>query len=71
MRGLDAWITSGRYSKDLIVVTCPTCETDTPVVAETEYGATEWSPGECSKCGRSFEGDEQWVEDEPPEREAE
>lgn len=63
MRGLDAWITGGRYSSSRGDVTCP-CGEVTLVTMETEYGSTTWEPGEC-KCGREFEGDEPWVDDEP------
>jgi hypothetical protein len=66
-RGYDRWITSGRYSKSLGVVTCPDCEEQTPVTAETEYGTTEWTPEACAQCGREFTGDEKWADDEPPE----
>lgn len=65
MRGLDAWITGGRYSKSVGQVTCP-CGEVTTVVTETEYGATEWDVNEC-KCGREFTGDEPWADAEPPE----
>lgn len=66
---LDRWITGGRYSRVLIVVTCPACEEQTPVEAETEYGVTTWSPEECRACGREFDGDETWADDEPdPDR---
>lgn len=64
---LDRWITGGRYSKDFLVVTCSKCEEDTPVVAETEYGATYWSPEECKHCGETFTGEEPWELDGPDE----
>lgn len=64
---LDRWITGGRYSKSMGLVTCPDCEEQTRVTSETEYGATEWSPAECSTCKREFTGDERWQDDEPPE----
>jgi hypothetical protein len=69
MRGLDAWITGGRYSRTDALVTCPECDEQTPVVMETEYGATEWSRDACGSCGREFTGDERWEDDEPPEPE--
>ena len=65
MRGLDAWILSPRYSKEQFVVECPQCQTETPVTSETEYGMTEWSPAECPKCGREFNGGEPTRDDEP------
>jgi len=66
MRGLDAWITSGRYSASWAWVTCRACDEQTLVHCETEYGATTWSPEECKHCDRPFDGDEPWEEDEPP-----
>lgn len=69
MRGLDAWITSGRYSKAQGWVTCRKCGEETCVISETEYGTSWWSPEECPKCGTTFEGDEPWQDDEPdPDR---
>ena len=69
---LDRYITGGRYSRSLILVTCPACETQTPVEVETEYGVTTWNPVECRKCGREFTGQEEWEDDEPdPDRLAE
>jgi hypothetical protein len=67
MRGLDAWITGGRYNASQGLVTCPSCEEQTAVTAETEYGATTWTPEECKHCGAAFSGDEPWEDDEPPE----
>lgn len=64
MRGLDAWITSGRYSEELLLVTCE-CGEQTRVVATTEYGMSEWEPGECVKCGKEFPEDATWETDEP------
>lgn len=66
MRGLDAWITGGRYSKALGLVMCPDCGEQTPVTSETEYGATTWEPEECA-CGHEFTGEEAWEDDEPPD----
>jgi hypothetical protein len=61
MRGLDAWITGGRYSRDEGQVTCEKCGAATGVTSESEYGMTTWTPEECSKCGAEFTGDEDWV----------
>jgi len=71
MRGLDNWITSGRYSESAGYVMCKKCGYETFVVAETEYGATTWTPEECSnkKCLHTFDGDEEWTDAEPPEQE--
>jgi hypothetical protein len=71
VRGLDAHITGGRYSSCPMRVRCAECDEWTAVVAETEYGATTWTPEECGNpnCGAAFEGDEDWVDDEPPEPE--
>jgi len=66
--GYDAWKTSGRYSSCPMVVFCK-CGESTPVVAETEYGCTTWSPEECSSCGEEFTGEEDWTVDEGPEPE--
>lgn len=63
---LDRYITSGRYEKNLLVVTCPKCGEETPVTEESEYGTAEWSPGGC-KCGHEFDGTEEYCDDEPPE----
>lgn len=64
---LDRWITGGRYSAAPGWVTCKSCNERSAVLAETEYGATTWSPEECPKCGAEFSGDETWEDDEPPE----
>lgn len=69
MDGLDRYITSGRYSKELIRVHCAACGEWTSVVAETEYGATDWTPDECSACQREFPSGAKWEDDEPPEQE--
>lgn len=67
MRGLDAYITSGRYSKAIGWAQCPKCGNQTMVVAETEYGGTTWEPGECETkgCGHEFTGEEPWEDAEP------
>jgi transcription elongation factor Elf1 len=67
MDRLDAWITGGRYTKDLLLVTCPGCEEDTPVTCETEYGMSTWEPMECKWCGRDFDGTEHFETDEGPD----
>lgn len=63
---LDRHITGGRYSLSHISVICRDCGKKTDVVAETEYGATEWNPQECEHCKTEFTGQEQW-EDNTPE----
>jgi hypothetical protein len=65
---LDRYITGGRYRKEHGDVQCGECEEWTPVTAETDYGATEWSPAECKHCGHEFTGEERWEDPEPPER---
>jgi hypothetical protein len=65
----DRWITSGRYSQEYIIVTCNYCGEDTAVIATTDYGATEWEPGECKHCKEEFEGNESTALDEPPDPE--
>jgi hypothetical protein len=67
MKGLDAWITSGRYRQERILAICGVCGEETPVLAETEYGATFWSPEECEHCGTEFDAETPYVSDEPPE----
>ena len=57
---LDNHITSGRYRSEYLLVTCFNCRNNTVVEAETEYGATTWTPEECSNCLEPFEGDEDW-----------
>jgi hypothetical protein len=63
--GLDAWITSGRYSSSPGWVTCSKCGEDTAVLSETEYGMSTWTPEECKHCKAEFTGDEAWADDEP------
>jgi len=67
MRGLDAWITGGRYSEEILDVTCPECEEVTVITATTDYGATEWSKTECDSCHAEFPDDVEYGEAEPPE----
>jgi hypothetical protein len=69
MRGLDAWITSGRYSKETILVRCRHCDEETMVEAETEYGATEWSVEACEHCKKEFTGDEEYSGYDPRDEE--
>ena len=69
MRGYDEWRTSGMYSKSLIDVTCASCGEVTAVTAETEFGATDWTPAECSSCRKEFDDNDAWEDAEPPERE--
>ena len=64
MNALDRWITGGRHSTAAGIVKCSGCGEWTQVVAETEYGATDWDPEECPDCGHEFTGDEPW-EDGP------
>lgn len=64
---LDRWITDGRYSSTVALITCPDCEEQTMVTIESEYGGSTWDPGEC-KCGREFNGEEPF-EDGAPEAE--
>lgn len=64
---LDRWITSGRYEKELLRVTCPECREASAVTAETEYGATTWIPEECPSCGAEWGDDPAYEPDEPPE----
>lgn len=63
--GLDAWITGGRYDKREIVVTCPSCDKETEVLQETEYGASWWTPDECAHCGEEFPETAAVMDNEP------
>ena len=65
--GYDAWATGGRYSRELLVALCPECEEWSPVTAESEYGATTWTPEECPRCGAEWPEDARTELDEPPE----
>jgi hypothetical protein len=65
--GYDAWRTGGRYRSSLGYVTCPGCDEATAVTYEEEYGAGSWTPEECKYCGRAFEGDEAWEDDDGPD----
>lgn len=67
LKGLDAWITSGRYSSSHMFVTCKSCGETTSVFSETEYGMTSWEPDECENCWQFFFGDEDWEEFYPEE----
>lgn len=64
---LDRHITGGRYRKQPIRVECGECGEWTSVLAETEYGTTEWTPDECSSCHAEFTSESKWEDDEPPE----
>ena len=65
--GYDAWRTGGDYSKDLLVVTCAHCGTETAVTSETEYGASYWTPAECPTCLREYDEHTPWETDNGPE----
>lgn len=64
LNALDRWITGGRYSKALIRAYCEECEEWSPVTAESEYGATYWTPEECPTCGSEWSQDATWDYDE-------
>lgn len=66
LRGLDDYITSGRFSQTTLSVTCANCDEKITIVATTEYGMTDWSVDTCSNCGQDLTGDEEWEEDEGP-----
>ncbi len=63
--GYDAWATGGRYDKQLLRATCTHCGEQNPVTAETEYGATTWTPEECPECHKPWGEDAPWEDDEP------
>ncbi len=69
MNGLDAYITGGRYSSQPLVATCKACGETSAVLAETEYGATYWTPEECPACHQEWDEDTPSTDDEPdPDR---
>jgi hypothetical protein len=67
MKGLDAWITSGRYSREYLLVECSHCHENTVVKAEQEYGSVWWTPESCSYCGKDFDDDVMYQEYFPEE----
>lgn len=74
LRGLDAWITGGRYSKTTETVYCHNRDCDEfsePVVVtyESEYGGGWYTPEECPKCGHEWHDDEPTWPDEDDEPE--
>jgi len=68
LKGLDAWITSGRYRREYLLVTCDKCNENTIVEAESEYGSVWWTPEECKYCKEPF-GDNVTYEEYYPEDE--
>lgn len=67
LRGLDAWITGGRYRKEYLMVTCKKCKEYTIVECETEYGSSFWTPEECRYCNEPFDLDADWEIYDPRE----
>ena len=67
LKGLDAWITSGRYRWEYLLVTCNQCQETTVVKADIEYGSTWWTPDECKHCHKSFDDDVEFEEYYPEE----
>lgn len=65
LKGLDAWITGGRYSSAYLYVTCNYCGNTNYVIAESEYGATYWTPEECKDCGECYDENTAWEEYDP------
>jgi len=68
LKGLDSWITSGRYSWEYLLVECSHCHENTVVKAESEYGSVWWEPEECKYCHKPF-GDDVKYESYYPEDE--
>ena len=72
LKGLDAWITSGRYRWEYLQVFCNHCDEATIVKAEQEYGGVWWTPDECKNCGVTFDDtvtyEEYYPEEEKEER---
>ena len=64
---LDQWIAGGRYRSEYLLVTCNNCKGYTHVIAETEYGATYWTPEECPHCGDFFDENTAWEVSDPKE----
>ncbi|MFI5405115.1 MAG: hypothetical protein ACHQ1D_01240 [Nitrososphaerales archaeon] len=55
LKGLDAWITSGRYRFEYLLVECSKCKENSVVMAEQDYGSVWWTPDECKFCGTLFD----------------
>jgi len=66
LKGLDAWITSGRYSFEYLLATCSNCDANTVVKANNEYGSIWWEPEECSNCGYEFDSNTKYEEHYDP-----
>ena len=67
LKGLDSWLTSGRYYKEYLLVTCNHCNENTPVEAEQEYGSVWWTPEECRYCNTPFDDNVSFQEYYPEE----
>lgn len=67
LRGLDAWITGGRYSSSYLYVTCNHCGESDHVICEREYGQNYWTPEECKFCGEIYDEKTAWEEVDPKE----
>lgn len=60
LRGLDAYITGGRYQRDEVERTCKKCECTWTVQGFTEYGgffADNDDDFNCPQCGTESEDD--------------
>ncbi|HEY4680897.1 MAG TPA: hypothetical protein VIH04_06500 [Nitrosarchaeum sp.] len=55
LKGLDSWLTSGRYQYEYLLVECNHCCENTIVKAEQEFGAVWWEPEECKYCKKDFD----------------
>ena len=67
LRGLDEWITGGRYRKEYLMMTCSKCQECTIVECETEYGASYCNPQECKYCFEPFDEKTVWETYDPRE----
>ena len=62
LKGLDAWLVSGRYSWEYLQVECNHCGEYTIVKAEQEYGGVWWTPDLCQYCKKDFDDDVKYQE---------
>ncbi len=67
LKGLDTYLTSGRYSYEYLLVECNNCHENTVVTAHNEYGMVWWEPEECQYCFEPFDSDSKFQEFYPEE----
>lgn len=67
LKGLDSWLTSGRYRWEYLQVFCNHCGEVTIVKAEQEYGSVWWEPESCGACQTPFDDNVDYEEYYPDE----